>query len=125
MSTSIDRFSDPPRVHLVAGGFPRGAAAGHDIDYARFRILQLLQEEGRSTASVSSDFADIDHWLPKCNLLVTYTAGPYPEASQCKSIVGWLESGGALAGTARNERWTRRPLTRWSTGQDDVEGTAS
>ena len=61
----------PPRVHVVAGGFPRGSAAGHDIDYARLRILQLLQEEGRATASVASDFSDLDSWLPKSDLLVT------------------------------------------------------
>ena len=31
------------RVHLVAGGFPPGALGGHDIDYARFKLLELLE----------------------------------------------------------------------------------
>ena len=59
------------RVHLVAGGFPRGTAAGHDIDYVRLRILQLLGEDQSVLASVAGDFRDIDSWLPHSNLLVT------------------------------------------------------
>lgn len=93
----------PARVHVVAGGFPRGSAAGHDIDYARLRILQLLQDEGRATASVASDFNDLDSWLPKSDLLVTYVAGPYPDDRQCELIAGWLDEGGrwlALHGTS-------------------------
>ncbi len=71
-------MTDPPtaiRVHVVAGSFPPGSSAGHDIDYARLRILQLLQESGRALASVSGDFADVDSWLPKSELLVSYVAG--------------------------------------------------
>ena len=30
-------MSTPIRVHVVAGGFPPGKHAGHDIDYARMR----------------------------------------------------------------------------------------
>lgn len=95
--------SEPARAHLVAGGFPRGSAAGHDIDYARLRILQLLQEEGRATASVSSDFEDLDAWLPKSDLLVTYVAGPHPDDRRCDLIAAWLDEGGrwlALHGTS-------------------------
>ena len=36
-------MSTPIRVHVVAGGFPPGKHAGHDIDYARMRILMALQ----------------------------------------------------------------------------------
>jgi hypothetical protein len=95
--------SVPVRVHVIAGGFPRGSAAGHDIDYARLRILELLQEEGRATASVASDFTDLDSWLPKSDLLVTYVAGPFPDDRQCELLAGWLEKGGrwlALHGTS-------------------------
>ena len=88
--------SVPARVHVVAGGFPRGSAAGHDIDYARLRILQLLQDEGRATASVASDFRDIDGWLPKSDLLVTYVAGPFPDDRQCELIAAWLDGGVAF-----------------------------
>jgi hypothetical protein len=90
-------------VHVVAGGFPRGSAAGHDIDYARLRILELLQEDGRATASVAGDFEDLESWLPKADLLVTYVAGPYPDEPRCELIDGWLEEGGrwlALHGTS-------------------------
>lgn len=91
------------RVHLVAGGFPRGSSAGHDIDYARLRILQLLQENGRVVTSVSRDFNDVEAWLPDSKLLVTYVAGPYPDDRQSQSIEAWLEGGGrwlALHGTS-------------------------
>lgn len=69
--------STAARVHLVAGGFPRGSSAGHDIDFVCLRILELLQENDRATASVASDFADIGTWLPERSLLVTYAAGPF------------------------------------------------
>ena len=38
----------PGRVHVIAGGFPPGALAGHDMDYARLRLLELLEERGCS-----------------------------------------------------------------------------
>ena len=93
----------PARVHLVAGGFPRGSAAGHDIDYARLRILQLLAQSGRALTSVSADFQDIAGWLLKSDLLVTYVAGPYPDEAQSGLIAEWLDGGGrwlALHGTS-------------------------
>jgi hypothetical protein len=95
--------SRPARAHVVAGGFPRGSAAGHDIDSARLRLLQLLQEEGRAMASVAGDFEDIESWLPKSDFLVTYVAGPHPDEGQCRLIAEWLAEGGrwlALHGTS-------------------------
>ncbi len=92
----------PVRAHLVAGGFPRGSSAGHDIDYARLRILQLLSENG-AVASVSGDFNDLDSWLPQSDLLVTYVAGPYPDDRQSQLVEEWLAAGGrwlALHGTS-------------------------
>ena len=50
----------PVRVHVITGGFPVGSPAGHDMDYARLRLLQLLHERPNVTASVSGDFTDID-----------------------------------------------------------------
>lgn len=101
----------PVRAHLIAGGFPRGSAAGHDIDYARLRLLQLLQEEGRATSSVACDFTDLDTWLPTAELLVTYVAGPYPDHRQSAALAEWLEAGGrwlALHGSSGG-RAVRRP----------------
>src|SRR5438445_1768840 len=69
------------RAHLIAGGFPPGSAAGHDHDYARLRLLGLLAEHDVA-ASVANDFADVEKWLPTSRLLVTYVAGPYPDAAQ-------------------------------------------
>jgi hypothetical protein len=86
-------MTDPVRVHLVAGGFPRGSHAGHDIDYARLRTLDLLQQAGALT-TVSGDFADLESWLPKCDLLVTYVAGPFPDAERSKLLAEWLDDGG-------------------------------
>ncbi len=87
----------PGRVHLVAGGFPPGSAAGHDHDYARLRLLELLAERDVA-ASVANDFADIEKWLPVTRLLITYVAGPYPDAAQCRGIKKWLEGGGRWLG---------------------------
>jgi len=90
------------RAHLIAGGFPPGSMAGHDHDYARLRLLGLLAECDIA-ASVASDFADVEKWLPVSRLLITYVAGPYPDAAQCHAIERWLEAGGhwlALHGTS-------------------------
>ncbi len=93
----------PVHVHLVAGGFPRGSAAGHDIDYARLRLLELLQGSGRATTTVAPDFRDIEEWLPKSDVLVSYVAGPFPDGEQSKALASWLDAGGrwlALHGTS-------------------------
>ena len=90
------------RAHLIAGGFPLGSMAGHDHDYARLRLLGLLAERDIPT-TVANDFADVDKWLPVSRLLITYVAGPYPDATQCGAIDRWLQAGGhwlALHGTS-------------------------
>ncbi len=54
-------------------------------------------------ASVSGDFKDIDSWLPKSDLLVTYVAGPFPDDRQVQRVAEWLDGGGrwlALHGTS-------------------------
>src|SRR5437899_6024181 len=109
----------PRRTHLIAGGFPPGSAAGHDHDYARLRLLGLLAEQDVA-ASVANDFADVEKWLPTSRLLVTYVAGPYPDAAQCRAMQQWLEAGGhwlALHGTSggsaeRVEGLTQRRTVR-------------
>ena len=85
------------RAHLIAGGFPPGSSAGHDHDYARLRLLQLLAEQD-VPASVANDFGDVANWLPVSRLLITYVAGPYPDAAQCQAIERWLEAGGRWLG---------------------------
>ena len=87
----------PGRAHLIAGGFPPGSDAGHDHDYARLRLLGLLADQD-VPASVANDFADVERWLPVSRLLVTYVAGPYPDAAQCRAIQRWLEGGGHWLG---------------------------
>jgi uncharacterized protein len=94
--------SQPDRAHVIAGGFPPGSMAGHDHDYARLKLLALLAER-EIPASVANDFADLEKWLPVSRLLITYVAGPYPEAAQCRALRQWLEAGGhwvALHGTS-------------------------
>ncbi|MDG2050374.1 MAG: ThuA domain-containing protein [Myxococcota bacterium] len=91
------------RVHLVAGGFPRHSAAGHDIDYARLRLLEALRDQGETTASISPDFKDLAEWLPRADALITYVAGPFPDPDQCAELDQWLQDGGrwlALHGTS-------------------------
>jgi uncharacterized protein len=90
------------RAHLIAGGFPPASMAGHDHDYARLRLLGLLAERD-IPASVANDFADVEKWLPVSRLLITYVAGPYPDAAQSRAIEDWLKAGGhwlALHGTS-------------------------
>jgi type 1 glutamine amidotransferase len=89
--------TNPARAHLVAGGFPPGSYAGHDHDYARLRLLGLLAEQDIQ-ATVANDFADIEKWLPGSKLLISYVAGPYPDAAQCRALRGWLEAGGHWLG---------------------------
>jgi hypothetical protein len=85
------------RAHLIVGGFPPGASAGHDHDYARLRLLELLGQL-EVPASVANDFGDVEKWLPVSRLLITYAAGPYPDAAQCRAIQRWLEEGGRWLG---------------------------
>jgi type 1 glutamine amidotransferase len=85
------------RAHLITGGFPPGASAGHDHDYARLQLLELLAEQ-EVPASVANDFGDVERWLPVSRLLITYVAGPYPDAAQCRAIERWLEEGGHWLG---------------------------
>ena len=101
-TTSAATTTTPRRAHLIAGGFPPGAHAGHDHDYARLRMLELLAER-EVPASVAGDFADVDRWLPVSRLLISYVAGPYPDAAQCAAMRRWMEAGGrwvALHGTS-------------------------
>jgi type 1 glutamine amidotransferase len=85
------------RVHVITGGFPPGSYAGHDHDYARLRLLGLLAER-EVPASVANDFADVEKWLAVSRLLITYVAGPYPDAAQCQAIQRWLDGGGHWLG---------------------------
>jgi len=87
----------PVRAHVITGGFPPGMPAGHDHDYARLRLLEFLEEQDVQ-ASVANDFVDVERWLPISRLLVTYVAGPYPDAGQTLAIRRWLESGGHWLG---------------------------
>ena len=89
-------------THIVAGGFPPGAFAGHDIDFARLRLLELLEARG-ATATVAGDFTDIEKWLPERRFLITYVAGPHADDAQAAVLSDWLEKGGrwlALHGSA-------------------------
>ena len=75
----------PGRVHVIAGGFPPGALAGHDMDYARLRLLELLEERGL-LATVGNDFTDVERWLPNTQLLITYVAGPFLDDDQNRFV---------------------------------------
>ena len=82
----------PVRVHVVTGGFPSGSPAGHDMDYARLRLLQLLQEPPPALATVANDYTDIATWLPDSQLLITYVASPHPNDEQNQVMRQWLEA---------------------------------
>ncbi|MDH3700846.1 MAG: ThuA domain-containing protein [Alphaproteobacteria bacterium] len=91
------------RAHLITGGFPPGSAAGHDMDYARLQLLQMLRAKDHLTVTAANDFQDIERWLPGTDLLITYVAGPYPAGTGNEALLNWLENGGrwfALHGTS-------------------------
>jgi type 1 glutamine amidotransferase len=91
------------RAHLIVGGFPAGSAAGHDMDYVRLRLLGFLAEHEDATTTVANDFAELDKWLVGADLLMTYVAGPIPNAEQHGALRDWLHNGGrwfALHGTS-------------------------
>jgi uncharacterized protein len=93
----------PTQVHLIVGGYPPGAYAGHDMDYARLRLLNLLQDASQTHTTVANDYADLERWLPTTNMLITYVAGPFPDELQNRLLEEWLEGGGkwlALHGTS-------------------------
>lgn len=112
------------RAHVVTGGFPAGSPAGHDHDHARLRLLTLLAEQGMP-ASVGNDFADLEKWLPVSRLVVTYVAGPHPDARQCAALKGWLEGGGhwlALHGTSGGRAERVEGLTQRRTVRTEHHG---
>ena len=61
----------PICVHVITGGFPPGSPAGHDMDYARLQLLQLLHERPNVLTTVSNDFTDLAKWLSGSQLLIT------------------------------------------------------
>ena len=81
------------RVHVITGGYPPGALGGHDMDYARLRLLCLLEEQGLP-ATVGNDFNDIHRWLPGTQLLITYVAGPFLDDDRNQIVRQWLDDGG-------------------------------
>jgi hypothetical protein len=113
-----------PKAHVVIGGFPSTSHAGHDMDSARLRLLTALSGAG-AEATCSTNFLGIEDQLRGgIQLLITYTAGPLPDAAQSAELERWLEGGGrwvALHGTCggkaakprdgeKQRRMTREPF---------------
>lgn len=91
------------RAHLITGGFPPGSPAGHDMNYARLKLLETLQEDAPLAVTTANDFQDIERWLPGTDLLLTYVAGPFPDGTGNAALQDWLAAGGrwfALHGTS-------------------------
>jgi uncharacterized protein len=84
---------DPPapvsNVLLVAGGMP-----GHDYDFARLRLLQLLRERGGVRTEVCTDYPEPDV-LAATDLLLTYTCNQWPSAAFEDALPGFLGRGGS------------------------------
>ena len=73
------------------------------MDYARVRLLNLLQDASLTHTTVANDYADLERWLSATDLLITYVAGPFPDDRQNRLLAEWLEGGGrwlALHGTS-------------------------
>lgn len=101
-------------VHLVVGGYPAGRRAGHDMDTVRLRLLGHLADAGVA-ATVANDFTDLERWLAVSTVLVSYTAGPYPDGPQLEALDRWLAAGGrwfALHGSAGGRAAPLSPSSR-------------
>jgi type 1 glutamine amidotransferase len=73
------------------------------MNYARLRLLGMLEKNFSIYTTVSNDYSDLARWLPETRLLITYVAGPYPTDEQNDLLRGWIEGGGkwlALHGTS-------------------------
>ena len=114
-------MTTPIRAHVIVGGFPPGQHSGHDMDYARLRILQALQANENVHATVSPDYTDCHRWIRDCQLLVTYVAGPYADDHQAGVMRDWIADGGrwlALHGSTGgkaerlNAEGTRRRMVK-------------
>lgn len=86
--------SEVVRAHVIVGGFPMGALAGHDMDFVRHQLLGILQEFPKVKATVANDYSEIDRWLSGTDMLLTYTAGPYATDEQAEAIESWMLAGG-------------------------------
>lgn len=112
-------MQEAARAHLVVGGFPPGAAGGHDLDYARLQLLRALADRD-VPCSVANDYRDLDTWLAISRLMITYTTGPMLDDRQCGLVDEWMSCGGrwlALHGTsggkaARIEGSDRRRMVK-------------
>ena len=81
------------RAHLVVGPYPP-EPTGHDLDYARLRLLELLLDRADVHATVANDYSDIERWLAECQFLISYTVGPYLDPAQNQAVRHWLSNGG-------------------------------
>lgn len=73
------------------------------MDYARRQLLAALGERSDVRVTVANDYADLDRWLARSQLLVSYVAGPFLDDDQCALVDAWLRAGGrwlALHGSA-------------------------
>jgi type 1 glutamine amidotransferase len=73
------------------------------MDDVRLRLLSELGRLDGHPTTVSSDYANLDRWLPPARLLVTYVAGPVPSDDDHAHLRSWLDAGGrwlALHGTS-------------------------
>jgi hypothetical protein len=91
------------RAHVIVGGYPPTSSAAHDMDYARLRLLGLMADHPDVRTTVAHDYRDLAQWLDGATLLVTYVAGPCPDAAAHGALQEWLAGGGrwlALHGTS-------------------------
>ncbi len=85
----------PIRCALVVGG------KYHDMDYARLRLLGLLDENERIRTRVFEDYSNIAA-ITSSDLLVTYTCDVTPGLAQQEALRDFVAKGGrwlALHGT--------------------------
>lgn len=89
MATPARCTTDRVEVALVVGG------RWHDLGYARWQLLGLLDAHDAVRTTVHSDFSDIER-LSSADAVVAYTCDVRPSAAEAEALAAMLEDGGRL-----------------------------
>ena len=101
-----------PRTHLIVGGFPPGAMAGHDMDFARLSLLGLLGEREDLTTTVANDFTDLERWLEGGEVPADLRGRAGPQRGTARGAERLAGRRRTLVRPARDERRPRRTHRR-------------
>jgi uncharacterized protein len=89
MATPARCTSDRVEVALVVGG------RWHDLGFARWQLLGLLDAHDGVRTTVHADFSDTDR-LSRADAVIAYTCDVRPTADEARALTQMLDGGGRL-----------------------------